>query len=383
MRILFFLLFISTAYAQDLRSTIEANLNPIRQINQVHKKSLKEEVYRLTNSKVMIADYELIRKDFPDIAHYSNDQIDFWLYKHTAFISIPQAEQNIVNSLIPVNKAEKITAYRPPEYGRALVFNVTNSKGADFGLIDIKGSGSISPSQKSHGNGLASLGESLREFSYEKMVSSVVAHSGIDNKVVGSYAVIDAGFDIVHSDGSKSRAGLYLRQAHKRYTSADTGRGNGWLDKAVRNRFENLLTKYGIYANENIQGTVDNHLFDFGHFVVKDEVIKDNIRVNVDTKYSVPFDIWGYNKSNKGDGSRWEFSKLDNPWIWSHETSEAFAKGNISRHDVWLHHYNLIKPVQEKLSEVERPIEFSKKLGFKMSNSCSTLFKNTSHAFGR
>jgi len=64
---------------------------------------------------------------------------------------------------------------------------------------------------------------------------------------------------------------------------------------------------------------------------------------------------------------------MDRPWIWAHDTAEAYVAGTATRHHVWQNHYNLLKPVQEKLKEVPRLYDESIKIGFKV-DPCSKYF---------
>jgi hypothetical protein len=334
---IFSLLLILTALAEDrLTST------PLRTIEEVHKSSKPEKVLKLSNARVAIVDYDLLRLDFPVLKDLSNDQVDNWLLSQVAFISEQQGSQAVVNSEIPLSGETRI-AKRPPEYGRAIVFEMNSPiDGTQIGLIDAKGTGAnFVPHQGSHGNGLATLGECLREYNYENAVKELLAESGSTSKTVGSYGVIDAGFDVVHADGSRSRAGFYLRQAHSRPTY------NGWLDTNKRNELQKLFHRYGIDPNHNIQGTTHGDIYDFGHYVARDDLS------GIDPKKQIPFSHWGYDKSiplpTDGTDTRWYYSKLDRPWLWAHETAEAFANGNADRDAIWKHHRDMVGPVIEKL----------------------------------
>jgi hypothetical protein len=157
---------------------------------------------------------------------------------------------------------------------------------------------------------------------------------------VGSYAVIDAGFGVVHEDGSSSPAGFYLRQAQHRVEN-----DSAWLDLDKRMYLQSILHRYGIDPNKNIQGTTSGDIFDFGHFIVRDD-----LPTTLPAK-QVPFDLWGYDKSIVGSQyDKWFYSKQDHPWFWSHELADAFASGRASRHDAWTHFENLIKPARAKLT---------------------------------
>jgi len=376
MRILLFFVFSAIyGYAQIVNPMVHVNVDPLRTLEKVHPKGELEKVLKLSNAKVVIADYKLIRRDFSALTNLSNSEIDDWILDQVAYVSQGQASQQTVNTFIETNDQITRKGYRPPEYGRALVYDVDyNSK--SLGVIDVKGAGGINPSHASHRSGTMTLGESLREFSYEKMVSTVVDHSGVEKKVVGGYAVIDPGFDVIHPDNSQSRAGLYLRQGHRRYTQAENlkkfnvVRGNGWMDDSWRSRYDDLLKKYGIFANTNYQGTVNNDLFDFGHYIIRGDIGDDALRV--------PFEQWGFDKAPDEEiftsKDRWRFSKRDRPWIWSHDTAEAFAKGTASRHDVWMNHYNLVRSAQDKLKDTPRLYEYSKSLGFNIK-VCERVFQ--------
>ncbi len=317
--------------------SIESTMTPKKDITQISSNPPEAKVYKLSHARILIADYDLIRRDFPSLDNLSNEQIDNWIIDSVGYISVAQASQQVVNTQIPVEQGE-YSAYRPSGYGRALIFDTKDPVSQEsIGLIDVKGSGAVNPRQQDHGNGLATLGEAIREFLYERVMREVVKDQRISNKVVGSYAVIDPGFDVVHADGSTSRAGLYLRQAHARNSYE-------WLPQQMRANVQKIFREYGIDPNENIQGTKTNDIFDFGHYVVRDDTS------NIDHAKSLPFHLWGYNKNIPRDPSdRWQYSKQDWPWIWSHELAESFASGDASRDDVWNHFKNLVFPAIEKI----------------------------------
>lgn len=312
---------------------------PVRTIEDITSNAKKQTVYRLQHASVLIADYDLIRADFPATIGLSNPEIDQWLLNHVGFISDTQANQTIVNTPIEVTDEVK-EVFRPPRYGRALVYPMTDPKDASkaIGLVDAKGVGSVSPSQASHGNGLATLGESIREYLYEKMVNEVMEKEDIGTKTIGSYAVIDPGFDVVHADGSQSPAGFYLRQAHHRNDSE-------YIRGAQETKIKAALAKYGIDANGNHQGSSSNHLMDFGHYVVSDEV------PGIEKAKGLPTSVWGYDKTMDGGSGRWKYSKWDRPWMWSHDLADGWRKGHANRHHVWLHFQNFMRPLNEILGK--------------------------------
>lgn len=334
----------------------------LRSIQDVHEKSVKEEVVILSNAKIVFADYTLLRRDFPELKNISNDEIDWWLLRNTAIMSGAQAKQEVVNTKI--NAYDTKSAYRPPDYGRALVIPV-NAPGTEepIGLIDAKGVGALKPALKDHGDGLATLGECIREFVYEKMVNKVFQHNKSGMKTVGTYAVIDAGFDLKHVDQSTSPAGIVLRQAHTRSTGYMS-----LFSEADSLRIENSLRPYGItsagaYRHEsferiNIQGTKEGAVLDFGGFLSVEKFTKParhfyGQKVLIDPKLPgsiqpdenirVPLSVWGTTVSGKED------PKLDNIWLWSHDLARSFRNGTATRQDANQHVRNLLGPVFEKL----------------------------------
>ncbi len=327
------ILLIGGVCAQDRTTS-----TPLKTIEAVTFESVPERMYKLKHARVAIMDYDLIRLDFPGLKDLTNPQIDDWILSQVAYMSGPQVAQTKVNTRIPIS-GETREAFRPPEYGRAIVFEVKDPKGVQIGLIDAKGTGSLRPGQFDHGNGLSTLGEAIREYDYENLVRGVLIDAQVPNRTVGSYGVIDAGFDVVHADGSRSRAGIYLRQAHSRPTAS------GWLDAGKRDALEKVFHSYGIDANKNIQGTRTADIYDFGHFVVKDDL------PGIDPNKQVPFEQWGHDKSIKPTGrdTRWFYSKHDRPWINAHNTAEAFAHGRATREDIWRHHVRMVRPALKRL----------------------------------
>lgn len=331
--------FIQFLFCQEIafaHGFVEQTITPIQNITEVSPSAKEEGVKRLKNARILIADYELIRRDFPQVAHFANPEIDAWLIRHTGFISIPQTNQETVNTFIPILEGEVSQAWRPPTYGRALVFEMRDSTHQRIGLIDAKGSGSLRPQQAHHGNGLATLGECIREYLYEGLIRRVLRDADVEFKTVGSYAVLDAGFSVIHKDGSTSPAGIYLRQAHTREGSLPYHEG-----RRISERFRN----YGIEVAGNMQ-MASEHLgiYDFGHYVVKDD-LNDLI-----LEKAIPFHLWGHPKELKEGPGGWFYSKHDHPWRWSHELAEAFVEGRANRDHVWQHFQNLLRPVEEKLS---------------------------------
>ncbi len=364
---------------------VKASLNtaqafvPTRSANSLWEPK-EEMVQKISSARVVLAEYTLIRKDFPEIKDFSNTQIDEWLIRNTAFVSEQQATQTVVNDPITTT-SEKRMAYRPREYRRAHVFVVDTG-----GLIDAKGTGAVDPSGGSHDNGLATLGDMIREYGYEKLIHAIFERDGRFD-TVGSYAVIDYGFNIKHPDGGRSRAGTVLRQAHARYRGGNLGtnrsRGQStMLPRDLQLEIDKLLRRHGVSSTVmvsgldglNLQGAENGAVIDFGSFLTRktftrpvvyfydskgnatfnerDVIAKpgDPHYLQPDLKLQIPFNLWGYSQSGKED------SKYDNPYIWAHELAENLATGRASRADVEQHIRNLFDntEVQEMLRNTPR-----------------------------
>ena len=343
---------------------------------------IKEEAVKLKHARVVLADYPLIKHDFGRVLEQrfrkplgaiSHDEIDAWLLESAGYISarhVEVAPVHGVNTAIPT-EAKTITAWRPYGYNRALVYEP-----APGVLIDVKGAGSLRPSndEKGHHNGLATLGEAIREFAYEKLVREIFEHEGAGQRTVGTYAVIDAGFDVRWGNGHQDPAGLILRQAHDRAP----GNANRFDQERTR-AIELTLRKYGItsagaeyggYSRDqlNVQGTKDGAIVDFGAFLTMEGFTRDakhydgspsaptliSKEYQPDPAVRVPFGIWGYSDPHKPDPAS------DRPSAWSHELAralrkpEAIADPKLTRAWTEQHMHNLLAPVTRLLGRPPR-----------------------------
>ena len=335
-----------------------ATFLPLREIDSL--KEIKEEyVYALKNVNVVLADYELLKKDFSSLKNLTHQEIDNWLIKKAGFISVPQAKQTIVNSNISVNKDIKKIAYRPFAYGRALIFD-----SEEEGFLDVKGVGSLNPTQISHGNGLSTLGESMREFVYEKLVKSIFEYTVSPYDTVGCYAVLAFDFFIKHNDGQKSLAGAVLRQAHDRFQHKQDKKNKyyNFLPQEKAKEIELILRKFGITSTgaldnisiADIQGTSNCDIVDFGTFLVvenftvekvnflsgKNIAIEEDEILQPDKTISVPFDIWGYDKKR--------LSKYDKPRFLAEFYAFCLSKGRLKHSQLKHFCFLMLSPVFKK-----------------------------------
>ena len=238
---------------------------------------------RLTKVRVAVKNTQLIKTDFPETMDMNNAQMDQWLIKQAGYMSKSQiihGVKNRTNTDIPCAEFEKEkTALHPHGYGRAMVLPVTSPDGK-LRLLDIKGTGAANPQLGSHENGLATLEEGLREFAFESLVSRVFdkEHSlhpkNPIEHTIGTYAVLDPGFDVILNSQARAPAALIVRQAHTRSTEP-----HSFLKTKDALRIEKILRNYGITSVSsnlkksvmNIQGSKQGAVVDFGSYNVRDQ----------------------------------------------------------------------------------------------------------------
>jgi len=268
---------------------------PLRFVGGLERAS-PERVRKVKTARVILCDYELVKKDFPALRHSSMDEIDRWIVDNVGYISTPQSSSNEVNDTIEIIEGHDRVVYRPEGYGRALVFPTMD------GLLDVKGVGVAPghvPKNVSHRNGLMTLGEAIREYAMQKLVEHIFVHyksagntSRLPLSTVQSYAVIDLGFDIFdnHSDfkifnKNRARAGAIVRQGHGREILA--GADNHFLYVEEAREVELILREYGITSSGNIykyidipdiQGTKEKYIVDFGTYVCMEKFEKQLTR---------------------------------------------------------------------------------------------------------
>ncbi len=224
--------------------------NPIKD-HTLLREPRKTKVQRVTTAEVLIADYELIRRDFPYLKDANLTEIDQWLLDNSALMSTSQilnGKSAGTNEDIQVSDEHQY-AFRPELYGRALVLPVRE------GLIDVKGCGASRPRLGSDSSGLLDVEEGVEEFILEKLIKTIFEHSQSHYSTIETYAVINLGFN--GKDAKKDvwfSAGLLLRQAHVRATENWT-----CLATPCALKIENLLRHYGISSvgsveHINVQG---------------------------------------------------------------------------------------------------------------------------------
>ncbi len=246
----------------------------LKQVAEIDREETRsEQAVRVKGAKAVLVNYGLIQHDFPFLRKTAlttqfpglknlpaMDQeaeirriIDTWLVENTAFVSTAQAAQTVVNTEIPLGE-EKTLAFRPPDYGRAMVFSLEENARAlgqtppGSGLLDVKGVGVApdkTPSADDHSNGLFELGSAFAEILMQQIIERAFRHAGGMFDTLPNYGAIDLGFDIIDGDGGQRHAGLLVRRAHVRQWSAGAFPA-GPLEEKYMMEIELLLRKYGI-----------------------------------------------------------------------------------------------------------------------------------------
>jgi hypothetical protein len=302
--------------------------------------SEREIVQRVEGAVVAIADYNLIRADFSELSHESNESIDQYLLKSYAFFSKPHidftrgSQGYKINSLIPTGMEQK-QALRPPFYGRALMIpGATGRKGdadkkessgysSEAPLVDAKGAGNPEPEQIQdyHGNGQAFLGEALREFHFQKLIQVIFDREGKGWKTNPVYAVLLLPFSAEHDFGTHLQSALILRKAayrngeftnHGGFVTYSKGALIDEVAKAEAVARELALRRYGLTSTVemnldenthldavNLQFTRDKSLIDFGSFGVvsrfENPIVFCNARYRGDiNKETIPLRFTGF-----------------------------------------------------------------------------------------
>jgi len=203
-----------------------------------------ESMLRVDGARVVFADYELLQRDFPQLRGATAPAIDAWLLRNAAVISEPQAKQSNVNTPIRTTGG-RVTAFRPPLYGRAVVVAVQDSP---EGLLDVKGSGvapALRPVNQAHANGLLALGEALANIVFREVMELIFRRAGTGFVTVPEYAVIDLGFDVRDLFGPATPACIQVRQAHRRPVGGVELPLAGSPEQQVKLEIELLLRHYG------------------------------------------------------------------------------------------------------------------------------------------
>src|SRR5690348_7062914 len=77
--------------------TAQAMQHPLRDPSRLRRPH-REAGLQVASARVLIADYELLRRDFPSLRAKSEPEIDHWLIEWSAYVTPEQAKQEAVNT---------------------------------------------------------------------------------------------------------------------------------------------------------------------------------------------------------------------------------------------------------------------------------------------
>jgi hypothetical protein len=229
-------------------------------INVIFKEN---NIYEIKNAEILIADYDRLRHDFIYFKDKTEIEINDYILKHCAIMTSSNVEKkdilykNELNLQLKKN-IDNYSYFRPPNYGRALVF-IDNLNNVQF---DMKGVGvgkyfkknddnefyqsvDYLPSHTSHKNGCFPLGEAIQEYFNEHNFRNIIRHSDImrmyNIDTLKSYAIIK--LNIKLSDGFNTEIGIYVRQVVNREIDLFN----------LKNKlfFSTIFSMYGIGSHAN------------------------------------------------------------------------------------------------------------------------------------
>lgn len=231
---------------------------------------------RAADARVVIADYALLRRDFPSLTLQKEEAIDAWLLEHGAWVHAGCSRLVTLHTRAgPAPNASRWSAVSR----RSFLLQ------ADGGLLDAKGSCCAHPrahvAHGDHADCLCLVVDRVIEFVTQKMVNALLLKAGRPERTLGHYAVLDYGFLVPQRDGRLHRAGASLRQAHSRHllpftflepdvqVALEMTLRAGGFASVPRAKMAAVARTYGVTHQcqaAGIQGTRDGHLADLDQF---------------------------------------------------------------------------------------------------------------------
>jgi len=219
-------------------------------------------IYHIQDSEILFLDIELLKKDFVFFNDKSDDFIKKYILDNCSIMSIKNYNNadKLYNEdikkrsiLVPTDKNKY---YRPPNYGRSLVFDDINNKVQ----IDMKGVGAnkyfvfdsnkysskeYEPEIVSHRTGCFPLGEAIEEYFNEHIFRNIVYHNTFIKKAkidtLKSYGIIK--LNITLKNEEKTPIAIYLRQAINRNIDL--------FNETNKLILSSILSIYGIGSHAN------------------------------------------------------------------------------------------------------------------------------------
>jgi len=244
---------------------------------------------KIKNAKVLLADYDLLKHDFPFLKDKSYEYINKWLIDECAYLSEGQTKrlisENDIGKFLDIKSIDDILDFsqkrfgmRQRGFGRAATFFAAPEFSIQDGkfnahMISVKGNGT----QKNatdftvKENGLLSMVDAFKEFCMQKLIQRIAEINNTPWRTVQTYAIIDIGIKI--KDGLENpgtgyigeRFGLTIRQAHSRFVSAydEPCFFSVVTDESQKHpfamSFKKTLLSYGLTSEQEPVGEILHH----------------------------------------------------------------------------------------------------------------------------
>lgn len=300
-----------------------------------------EVVERVEGVENAFLNFNVLRRDFPAIASWSDNEIAKLMNWNLSYIGADQKTLvGIRNSQIPINPAVRSVAYRPETWIRSAILPILLYDGTLIGYVDVKGFGHGARSadnlknqldawqnapnsreelkNKDHSDGLMSLGEAIAEASRQTASQKLFDYRGASLETVETYAILRLPFNILRK-GGEMPAALYVRSMNE-----------GMLYGL---RPSELPVPPSIYEDKagRRQRTRSFSAVDFGGVMITDPILRQNF---------------------VGTASD---PQLSNAWRWAHETAEAFIRDDNPDKDAIRRH------IEEMIAPLTSQPDFAQK----------------------
>ena len=334
----------------------------------------------VTGSRVAWANYEALKRDFPQLAQFSEADIDAWIIRNYAVVSLTQLDledlryRNLLPSSQRASRTQNRTFLVPPSYGRAAVGVEQNPiKAGQPALIDLKGTGHTNSSTVAeqrrhfeqanalqepartlaldklrthdHSDGLMTLGEAVAEVSRQSAVQAsfdlVNAKERSAFQTVESYFIISLPMQILKTGEHADPAAIYGRQAHF-----------GRATKALRLPEEPTYTDdFGGKQNSRLGSAID-----FGGVVI--------VQPDLQKTFGDP-SLLQASQASRAD------AQLSNAWTYGHDAASAYLEHadhdeRLARSVLNNHFATMLSPVRAQLAALSpksRDVRLAEYLG--------------------
>ena len=209
---------------------------------------LEDRFHRLKRASVLVADYALLRHDFPELlGHLDDPSIDAWLLRNVACLSegavrriSPSGDHHALLGVEAAGGLDALVEREPfrsglrmRSGGRAASLFLEDGYSFDAdgwmhaALMDVKGLGTHAQaafSESPKNTGFLNLADCLRELAYQRLIQRLCVNAGVSRtcETVQFYGIIDTG--LAYADGVRNpstgflgdRCVLALRQRQSR-----------------------------------------------------------------------------------------------------------------------------------------------------------------------